>query len=109
MSPSDPYSYVETLLGGVRRLPPDVRTTTDRPAFDFIIIGGGTAGLVLANRLTEREDISVLVLEAGENLTSHPRVKIPALYATLLGSDADWALVTEPRVRDTFFELLQEP
>lgn len=93
MSPNDPYSYVETLLGGVRRLPP----TSDRPVYDFIIIGGGTAGLVLANRLTEKKDISVLVLEAGENLASHPRVKIPALYATLLGSDADWALVTEPQ------------
>ncbi|KAH7135557.1 glucose-methanol-choline oxidoreductase-like protein [Dendryphion nanum] len=95
MSASNSYSYVETLLGGIRRFPP--APTSDTPAFDFIIIGGGTAGLVLANRLTQREDISVLVLEAGENLTSHPRVKIPALYATLLGSDADWALVTEPQ------------
>ncbi|KAK0190229.1 hypothetical protein F5146DRAFT_930847, partial [Armillaria mellea] len=35
--------------------------------FHYIIIGGGTAGNVLANRLTDEPDISVLVLEAGES------------------------------------------
>ncbi|KAJ5714623.1 uncharacterized protein N7483_011804 [Penicillium malachiteum] len=58
--------------------------------YDFVIIGGGTAGLVVASRLSEDPNTSVLVLEAGADLTADPRVNIPILYETLLGSDADW-------------------
>ncbi|KAK7930963.1 glucose-methanol-choline oxidoreductase [Apiospora marii] len=64
------------------------------PSPDFIIVGGGTAGLVVANRLSEDPDVQVLVLEAGEDLTEDPRVIIPAMWTTLLGSDADWQFST---------------
>jgi choline dehydrogenase-like flavoprotein len=73
--------------------------------YDFIIIGGGTAGLVVANRLTENAKIKVLVLEAGDNRIADPRVKSPALFGTLLGSEADWGFKTQPQVsqHDIFF------
>ncbi|KAJ3579473.1 hypothetical protein NPX13_g1101 [Xylaria arbuscula] len=64
---------------------------------DVVIIGGGTAGLVLANRLTENKELQVLVLEAGEDLTADARVTTPGLFPTLIGSDADWNTVTEPQ------------
>lgn len=41
-------------------------TTQDDYEFDFVIVGGGTAAMVLANRLTERSDFKVLVIEAGK-------------------------------------------
>jgi len=65
--------------------------------YDFIIVGGGTAGLVVANRLTENPKIQVLVVEAGKNHADDPRVKTPALYSTLFGTEAHWGFETSPQ------------
>lgn len=43
-------------------------------SFDFVIIGGGTSGLVLANRLTEIPSITVAVIEAGGEVNTNPNV-----------------------------------
>jgi choline dehydrogenase len=45
--------------------------------FDYVIIGAGSAGSVLANRLTEDADVTVCVLEAGPS-DWHPYIHIPA-------------------------------
>ncbi|OHF04555.1 glucose-methanol-choline oxidoreductase [Colletotrichum orchidophilum] len=74
---------------------PAVRT------FDYVIVGGGTAGLVLANRLTENADIDVAVIEAGTspedvagNLT-----EVPGYAGELYGNAAqlDWGFSTTPQ------------
>ncbi|OKL60044.1 hypothetical protein UA08_04968 [Talaromyces atroroseus] len=66
-------------------------------SYDFVIVGGGTAGLVVASRLSDDPSTSVLVLEAGADLTADPRVKIPIFYASLLGSEADWKFRSTPQ------------
>jgi choline dehydrogenase-like flavoprotein len=67
--------------------------------FDFIIIGGGTSGLVAAARLSEDPEIQVLVLEAGGNHLENPQVNIPALWPSLLGTELDWAFSTTMQVK----------
>uniref|UniRef100_A0A8H7KCA7 Glucose-methanol-choline oxidoreductase N-terminal domain-containing protein n=1 Tax=Bionectria ochroleuca TaxID=29856 RepID=A0A8H7KCA7_BIOOC len=65
--------------------------------FDFVIVGGGTAGLVVASRLSENSAHRVLVLEAGLEHIDDPNVKTPAFYAGLFHSDSDWAFKSEPQ------------
>ncbi|KAI1270282.1 GMC oxidoreductase [Xylariaceae sp. FL1019] len=66
-------------------------------SFDILIIGGGTAGLTLASRLSENEDISILVLEAGADLTKDDRVNEPAQAPLLVYGDTNWGLRTIPQ------------
>ena len=68
--------------------------------YDFVIIGGGTAGLVVASRLTEDPDLRVLVIEAGQNRLKDPRVTIPGLaLSTYSDPQYDWNFVSTPQVR----------
>ncbi|OLF09486.1 choline dehydrogenase [Actinophytocola xinjiangensis] len=58
-------------------------------AFDYIVVGAGSAGCVLAHRLTEDPDRSVLLLEAGGE-DDADEVHIPAAFSTLFKSRFDW-------------------
>lgn len=58
---------------------------TSRESYDYLVIGGGTAGLCVAARLTENPGVTVGVLEAGSNLMDDKQVSTPGLYPTLIG------------------------
>lgn len=55
----------------------------NRETFDYVIVGGGTAGCVVASRLALQSDASVLLLEAGGS-DLRPMIQIPIGYARLL-------------------------
>jgi choline dehydrogenase len=63
--------------------------------YDYVIVGAGSAGCVLANRLTEDPTVRVLVLEAGGRDRS-PNIKIPAAFSKQFHSRLDWDYATEP-------------
>ena len=64
--------------------------------FDYVIIGAGTAGSVLANRLTEDPDVSVCLLEAGPR-DWNPFIHVPAGFMkTLVDPSVNWLYVAEP-------------
>ncbi|GAC1436204.1 MAG: GMC family oxidoreductase N-terminal domain-containing protein [Solirubrobacteraceae bacterium] len=62
---------------------------------DYVIVGAGSAGCVLANRLSEDPDVSVLLLEAGGKDRSL-NIKVPAAFAKQFHTKLDWDFATEP-------------
>ena len=69
------------------------RTTTDS-SYDYIIVGAGTAGSILAGRLTEDPNVTVLLIEAGGPLTVTSDI-LPTFYWL----NYDWGYRTVPQAR----------
>jgi choline dehydrogenase-like flavoprotein len=64
-------------------------------SYDYVIVGGGSAGCVLAARLTEDSDVSVLLVEAGPPDTAQ-EIHIPVTFGQLFQSKWDWDYLTDP-------------
>lgn len=86
------FAYI-TLLPFAVAVPHIAHQSTN-PTYDYVIVGGGTSGLVVANRLSELEDINVLVIEAGGSVYNNPNVTDTNGYGKAFGTDIDWAYET---------------
>lgn len=73
--------------------------------YDYIIVGGGSAGCVLAARLSENEAVRVLLLEAGGS-DSHPLIHMPVGFAKMTGGPHTWGLTTVPQTHANNREIL---
>jgi choline dehydrogenase-like flavoprotein len=63
--------------------------------FDYVVVGAGSAGCVLAARLSEDPDVRVALLEAGPEDTA-PEIRIPAIFPIMFKTELDWDLFGDP-------------
>ncbi|KAK1137812.1 hypothetical protein K0M31_002306 [Melipona bicolor] len=90
----NPRGLQRIFVDGERQSPRGQETNSPENEYDFIIVGAGSAGCVLANRLSEIKHWKILLLEAG---IEEPEVaEIPAFASMLQASNIDWMYRTQP-------------
>lgn len=77
--------------------------TSDTTTFDYVIAGGGTAGCVLAARLSEDPDVTVCLVEAGPSDVGDDAILVLREWMHLLDSGYDWDYPVEPQERGNSF------
>jgi len=89
-APPRPENLLRFRGGAVDEAPPAEET------WDYILVGGGAAGCVLAERLSQDPENRVLVLEAGNDGSRDMRIRVPAGLVKVFKSEYDWDFETEP-------------
>jgi choline dehydrogenase len=65
--------------------------------YDYVVVGAGSAGCVLARRLSDDPAVKVALIEAGPAKHRSLKVRAPSLYQLLWRTPLDWNIVTEPQ------------
>jgi choline dehydrogenase len=84
------YDFIERVRVNQQKL-----TAELKPHYDFIVCGSGSSGSVVARRLAENPEVSVLLLEAGGS-DDVPAVMDPSKWPTNLGSERVWGFTAQP-------------
>ena len=74
-----------------------ILTDTLEDEYDYIVVGAGSAGSVVASRLSEDKDKKVLLLEAGGHYDENPMLHVPYYFFNLEHTEHDWEYYTEPQ------------
>ncbi|PSN36931.1 Glucose dehydrogenase [FAD, quinone] [Blattella germanica] len=94
-----PADILATFMSIVLKMIPDVPPHDNNPTildeYDFIIVGGGSAGCVLANRLSEISSWNILLLEAG--VEEPPIARVPSLKPFTMAPHLNWNYETVPQ------------
>ncbi|KAF2993753.1 hypothetical protein E8E13_001250 [Curvularia kusanoi] len=75
-----------------------VNARMHNPRYDYIIVGGGTSGLVVANRLSEDYNVSVAVIEAGDIELYNNNITSTSKYGNAFGTTIDWQYESTPQI-----------
>ncbi|KAG5788417.1 hypothetical protein H9Q69_012527 [Fusarium xylarioides] len=69
-----------------------------KDTYDYIVVGGGTAGVAVAARLSEGLPYAnILLIEAGPAVDNEPKINIPGMKGSTLGTKYDWNFTTVPQ------------
>ena len=76
---------------------PSILTDHLDEEYDYIVVGAGSAGSVVASRLSEDKDKKVLLLEAGGHYDENPMLHVPVVFFDMQHTKHDWEYYTEPQ------------